>query len=79
MAQDPAIPTMLSPAMRPLTGAQRMRRHRQRRRRGLRCTTAVLNEAQIEGLVRRGWLARERREDGAAIRTALHHYLDDNL
>jgi hypothetical protein len=61
------------------TSAARMRRHRERQRQHLRCLTIELKEGEIEGLIQRGWLARDRRTDGPAIRTALYHYLDDNL
>jgi hypothetical protein len=56
-----------------------MRRHRARRRYGMRCVTVALREGQIEGLIRRGWLPRDERADRAAIRKALDFYLADNL
>jgi hypothetical protein len=56
-----------------------MRIHRARRRQGLRCVTVALPEAQINGLIRMGWLPRAERADGAAIGNALLHYLCDNL
>jgi hypothetical protein len=74
-----AIPAALPSVARALTGAERMRRHRERQRQHLRCMTIELREGEIEGLIQRGWLARDRRTDGTAIRTALYHYLDDNL
>jgi hypothetical protein len=61
------------------TSAARMRRHRERRKQRLRCLTIELRDGEIEGLVQRGWLARERRHDGGAIRRALYNYLSDNL
>ena len=75
MTHDAALP----PAVQALTGAQRMRRHRERQRQHLRCLMVELREGEIEGLIQRGWLARDRRTDRAAIRTALYHYLEDNL
>jgi hypothetical protein len=56
-----------------------MRLHRARRRLGLRCVTIPLCEAQIEGLIHRGWLPRDERVDRTAIRKALYSYLDDTL
>jgi hypothetical protein len=58
---------------------RRMRLHRARRRLGLRCVTIPLCEAQIEGLIHRGWLPRDERVDRTAIRKALYSYLDDTL
>jgi hypothetical protein len=79
MTHDAAIPAALASGVRALTGAERMRRHRERRRQRLRCLTIELRDGEIEGLIQRGWLARDQRKDAAAIRTALYHYLDDNL
>jgi hypothetical protein len=36
--------------------AERMRRHRERRRDGLRCVTIELRETEIDALVRNGFL-----------------------
>jgi hypothetical protein len=78
---DTQVAEASSPTNRPppLTPAERMRRHRERRKRGLRCTTAVLNEDQLEGLIQRGWLGRDERGDAGAVRKALACYLGDNL
>jgi hypothetical protein len=59
--------------------ARRMRIHRERRRQGLLCVTTLLGRAQIEGLIRRGWLPREERADRAAVQRALYSYLSDVL
>jgi hypothetical protein len=61
------------------SGAERMRRHRDRRQKGLRCVRIELREAEIDTLVRRGRLARDSRGDLAAVRKALHGFLDDHL
>ena len=58
---------------------ERMRRHRDRRRKGLTCVTIPLPQAQINGLIRKGWLSRTERADRAAIGNALLQYLYDNL
>jgi hypothetical protein len=61
------------------SAAIRMRRHRERRRRGLLCVATVLRNNQVEGLIRRGWLGREERKDAKAVQKALFCYLFDNL
>jgi|HubBroStandDraft_6_1064221.scaffolds.fasta_scaffold617245_3 hypothetical protein len=58
-------------------GAQRMARHRSRRRNGLRCITIEVRETEIDALVRRGRLSRDRRADRIAVRNALHALLED--
>jgi len=60
-------------------GAERMRRHRDRRQKGLRCVRIELRETEIDVLIRRGRLARDSRADLAAVRKALHGFLDDHL
>jgi len=60
-------------------GARRMARHRDRRRKRLRCIMIELRETEIDVLVRRGWLHPDDRANLAAIRRALHVYLDEHL
>ena len=55
-----------------------MRRHRDRRRKGLRCVRIELREAEIDTLIRRRRLAPGSRGDLTAVRTALYEFLDDN-
>src|ERR1700730_4178349 len=53
-------------------GARRMARHRDRRRKGLRCITVEIWGAEIDALVRRGRLATpDSRADLIAVRNAL--------
>ena len=59
--------------------AHRMRRHRERRRLGLRSIMIELRETEIDALVRKGLLNQERRDDPRAIVQALHVYLDRTL
>jgi hypothetical protein len=59
--------------------AARMRRHRQRRRDGLRCITFELRETEIEALVRRGYLEEETRNDEMDIIEALYAHLENTL
>ena len=60
-------------------GAERMRRHRDRRQKGLRCVRIELRETEIDVLIRRGRLARDSRGDLGAVRKALHGFLDEHL
>ncbi len=53
--------------------------HRHRRQKGLRCITIEILDAEIDVLIRRGHLARDRRADRIAVRNALHALLDDVL
>ena len=63
----------------PSPGALRMARHRNRRRKGLRCITIELRETEIDVPIRRGRLAGDSRGDRAAVRKALHGFHDDHL
>ena len=80
MAQVPGIAVTI-PSEEPFrsAAARRMRRHRARRRYGMRCVTTVLRQGQIERLIHRGWLARDNRGDAAAVQEALAQYLADAL
>ena len=49
-----------------------MRLHRERRRNGLRCLMIELRETEIDGLIRRGLLKSEMRNDTDEILTALY-------
>ena len=59
----------------PSPTAKRMRLHRARRRRGVRCVDILVNECDIEALVRRRLLDPARRNDCEAIRDAIHDLL----
>ena len=59
--------------------AERMRRHRQRRRNGLRCLPIEISETEIEGLTRLGLLPAEMRNDPSTIISALYKHLDRTL
>jgi hypothetical protein len=66
----------------PATGtaaAERMRRHRQRRRDGLRCLVIELRETEIDDLIRKGLLKSETRNNASAIIYALYAHLDNTL
>ena len=59
--------------------AERMRRHRQRRKEGLRCLTVELRESEVHTLVTRGLLSESLRDEPDAVRDALHRFLDRTL
>jgi hypothetical protein len=59
--------------------AERMRRHRQRRRNELRCLNVELRETEIDTLVRIGLLKKEMRNDLGAVIDALYAHLDQTL
>jgi hypothetical protein len=66
-------PSTCSPA------AERMRRHRQRQRNGLRCLLIELRETEIDVLIRIRLLDPETRNDPSALSRALHAFLDRTL
>jgi hypothetical protein len=68
-----AEPASRSPA------AERMRRHRQRRRDGLRCLVIELRDTEVDVLIRKGLLPAENRQDYASVQSALYAFLDDAL
>lgn len=71
-------PVATSPPLRS-PSAERMALHRRRRKKGLRCLTVELHEAEIDALIQRRRLAPESRGDLFAVRKALYAFLDDTL
>jgi hypothetical protein len=65
-------PPGLSPA------AERMRRYRERRRRGVSCVIIQLFETEISALIQLGLLEPTQRHDKAAIARAMGLFLDRN-
>ena len=59
--------------------AERMRAHRQRRRKGIRCLTVQLFDTEIDELVRRGFLPAVARNNLQAVRDALYKHLERTL
>jgi hypothetical protein len=59
--------------------AERMRRHRERRNKKLRCLMIELRETEIDELIRKGLLKLETRNDRSAIRKALYAHFDRTL
>jgi hypothetical protein len=66
-------PSKCSPA------AERMRRHRERRRDGLRCLTIELRVTEIDALVRNGFLKADARDDLCSIEMALYEFFERTL
>jgi len=77
-AEMTAIAPTTEPAA-PSAAAERMRRHRQRRRDGLRCFMIELRETEIDALIRNGLLAAENRHDYDSVQSALYAFLDRAL
>jgi hypothetical protein len=73
MSHDAEITPVRSPS------AERMRRHRERRRDGLRCMTIELRETEIDALARNGFLKADARNDPYAIEMALYQFLERTL
>ena len=59
--------------------AKRMRLHRERRSLGLRCLTIMVQETEIDALVREGFLNSDTRNDPNAICAALYELFDCTL
>jgi hypothetical protein len=54
----------------------RMTRHRKRRR-GTRCVTVDVSQRERDALVVRGYLAKQERDNGAAMKKAIEDVLSD--
>ena len=63
----------------PTAPALRMRRHRDRRRNGLRCLTLQVRDREIDALVRKGLLTAETRNVVREITMAFYRFLDQTL
>jgi hypothetical protein len=61
------------------SAAERMRFHRERKKKGMRCLTIELRETEIDSLIRKGFLKADARNDTLAIIDALYVYLDREL
>jgi hypothetical protein len=70
-------PTTGLPTISP--AAKRMRRHRERRRNKLRCFRVELREAEIDRLVRIGFLDHGSRFDKVSVLKAFYIFLDRTL
>jgi hypothetical protein len=63
----------------PSAAALRMRRHRDRRREGLRCMTIELRETEVSALISKGLLRDDARNDHRAVKSAFYSFLDRTL
>jgi hypothetical protein len=63
----------------PSPAAERMRRHRERQRDGLRCLTIELRETEIGALIQKGLLSGDNSQNPEAIIAALYDFLDHTL
>jgi hypothetical protein len=59
--------------------AERMRLHRERQRRGLRCLMIELRETEVDALIRGGLLEQETRDDRNAVLKALYGHFNRTL
>jgi hypothetical protein len=59
--------------------AERMRRHRRRRREGLTHVAIDLRRSEIDALVRLGFLSTETANDVRAIKKGLYQYFESML
>jgi hypothetical protein len=59
--------------------AARMRRHRQRRRDGVRSLQIELRETEVDALIESGFLDERSRDDSNAVIRALYKFFDDIL
>jgi hypothetical protein len=73
------LPTSSSEPLSRSLASERMRRHRQRRRDGLRCLVIELRETEFDALISKGLLKPEMRNDTVAIIDALYAHLDRTI
>jgi hypothetical protein len=73
---------VVSPRANPVTrspAAERMLRHRERRRNKLRCLIIEIREREIDALIRKGLLKPETRNVAYDVQVALYAFLDATL
>jgi hypothetical protein len=61
------------------SAAERMKLHRERKKKGMRCLMIELRETEIDSLIRKGFLKADARNDAEAILDGLYAYLDREL
>jgi hypothetical protein len=61
----------IAPSRSSSPAAQRMRHYRKQRRRGLRSVRILLDETDIDALIRMGLLKEDQRQDVEALQTAV--------
>jgi hypothetical protein len=70
---------MNDPVSSPSRVAERMRRHRERRRDGLRCLIIELRETEVDALIQKRFLKSDARNDNNAVRDGLYAHLEQTL
>ena len=68
-----------SPPVVRSAAAERMRAHRDRRRKGLHCFTLEIRRREIDVLVKRGLLEPVARNDPYEVKMALYRHFDKTL
>ena len=63
----------------PTAAARRMRVYRKRRRNRMQCFSVLLHTSEIDGLIRKGYLADKARHDRRAVQQALDSYVCELL
>jgi hypothetical protein len=66
-----------APIRSPSPAAERMRQYRKRHRKGLRCVRIRLHVADIDVLVRKGYLEEKDRDDRKAVQMAVDAFVGD--
>jgi hypothetical protein len=61
------------------SSTQRMRVHRKRRHRGMRCVRIQVHMTEIDALIRKGYLDPKSRDDRDAVDAAIGAFVDDAL
>jgi hypothetical protein len=64
---------------KPLSAAERMRAYRHRRSQGLRCVEVQVGRAELHGLIAKGYLSPDKRNDLHEIHLAIEDFLFDCL
>jgi hypothetical protein len=59
------------------SSAARTRRHRERRRHGVRCASVDVSQGELDALVAGGYLSEEERDNGAALKNAIEALISD--
>ena len=67
------------PAIARSAAAERMRAHRSRRQKGLRCFTLEIRAREIDVLVQRKLLSPDARNDPYEVKMALYRHLEETL
>jgi hypothetical protein len=66
-------------AAAPSPAAERMRRHRARRKKKFRCVNLEVHESEVDALCRKGYLNADKRNDPDAIARAFYEFFGRTL